>query len=228
MRLLSLACLLTMLTSIAVACGSSDEKRAIRSAEGGGDAGALAGASAGAALGGNGAKEGTSGTGGAGQDGSSAAAGLGGAEAFGGLGGVGGASCDSAGELGQQLQGNWLICGAVATNDRIWNGLIAFEPLAQPCAGAALSGSVHWRTTNAGISDGNTAFKGSYDPQSGVVTLEEYEVTGGDVVQATDTFKYDPETDTLVDGAWTCSCSSGSWKLATRVSAGTDVDDCPQ
>jgi hypothetical protein len=223
MRILSIACVLTTLTSLAVACGSSDEKRAIRSAEGGGGAGALPGG----ALGGRGAKEETSGAGGTGY-GSSVTAGFGGAEAFGGQGGVAGASCDSAAELGQQLQGNWLICGAVATNGRIWNGLIAFDTPASACAGPVLSASLHWLTTNAGISEGNTAFHGSYDAQSGVVTLEEYEVTGGDVVQATDTFKYDPDTDTLVDGAWTCSCSPGSWRVATRVSAGTDVDDCPQ
>jgi hypothetical protein len=39
--------------------------------------------------------------------------------------------------------------------------------------------------------------------------------------------KYDLDSDTLIDGAWTCGCSPGRWPTATRVAAGTDVDACP-
>ncbi|HVY32592.1 MAG TPA: hypothetical protein VHB79_38915 [Polyangiaceae bacterium] len=235
MRVWLLVGLLTAAVAAAVACGSSDDKKLAQEAGGeaaggarGGDTGAPnagemqgphpdsggVSAAAGAVDGGNSFAT-------AGDDGAGAAP-----TGVAGDAGVGGATsvCEAApAALAATLEGHWLICGALASNGRIWNGLLTFDT----CSGAALTGSFHWLTTNSGTSEGNTLFNGSYDAESGTITLEEYEVTGGNVVTATDTFKYDADSDTLTDGAWTCGCSPGTWTSATRVPAGTDVDACP-
>lgn len=236
MRALTWGCLLTIFASGFSACGASDDKKVSASEQGGeasgggsGDAGALpdagttsAGAAGTAVIAGGQAGQGGNAAGslddvgGAGQ--------LAGQRGTGEA-GSGGAACQSALPLADNLHGHWLICGAVATNARIWHGLLSFD--APSCTSTELTGTFHWLTTNAGVSEGNTVFKGAYDPETGTITLDEYEITGGNVVQGTDTFKYDPQTDTLTDGAWTCSCSPGTWTTATRVEPGVDVDDCP-
>lgn len=235
MRVLPLACVLTTVASLFAACGASDDKKVVPSASAGETAGGSLGAGGNASTtAGAGASPessagdapvggavGATGGGAAGTDGN-----VGGDASLAGMGGAGGAGCEPApSTLAGQLQGHWLICGALATNARIWNALLTFDSNA--CTGPELSGTFHWLTTNSGTSEGNTLFTGSHDAETGLISLDEYEVTGGNVVTATDTFTYDPDTDTLTNGAWTCSCSPGTWTSATRVTAGTDVDACP-
>lgn len=153
------------------------------------------------------------------------AQGLGGASA--GESGLGGAPCEGPAPSAPDLTtGVWLVCGALASNDRIWDGAFTFDEPTPTCTGAKLTGKVHWVTSNLGASDGTTVFAGSYDASTGRITLDEYEVVGGNVVTATDTMSYDADSDTFVDGGWTCSCSPGTWTTATHEPPGTDVESC--
>jgi len=235
MRLTRLLGLAAAIATVPLACGSSDGKKA----EPGGGAGEAtagagvrendggepdsAGGSANTNAGGN-SDVGAKPAGGEGGGEPSVGGSLDGAGAP----GFGGAPCDAPVPLVPPLTGStWLICGATAENGRVWDAALTFDEAASTCSGASLSGAIHWLTTNNGVSDGKTLVSGNYDATTKIVTLEEYEVTAGNVVTSTDTMRYDAETDTLVDGAWTCSCSPGSWTVATRAAAGTDVDSCP-
>src|SRR5262249_43926946 len=108
-----------------------------------------------------------------------------------------------------------LICDALDTVNRNWTALMTFTSVVPDCHGALVSGTFHWVVKATG-QEGNTKFDGRYTADTGSIDVEESEPSGG-VVSSHDTMRYDAETDTLVDGAWTCSCPAGSWAKAHRV-----------
>ncbi len=243
----ALCCLLVGASS-AAACGSSDQKSVVRDSGGAGgetagtgnagagrgprptDAGA--GGQAGAPDSAAGANGGASNDGGATPLGGTASSNGGagatergdGGAAFSGLGGAG---CDApVSKLPDLTTGSWLICNGVATNARIWTGVLTLGSETPTCDGAKLTGKFHWSTSNLGASAGDTLCEGTYDAATHQLTLHEYEVTGGNVVTATDTMLYDAASDTMITGAWTCGCSPGAWDQATRIASDGDVT-CP-
>jgi|SRR5580658_1619504 hypothetical protein len=122
-------------------------------------------------------------------------------------------NCD-AGTLPDLTQGEWLICNAVATNGVVWTGTLSITSETPTCTGASLGGGFSWIGSN-GVT-GTTVAQGSYVAATQQITLSESQATGG-VVSATDYMTYDPATDQLVNGSWTCSCPTATWSTATRV-----------
>jgi hypothetical protein len=126
-------------------------------------------------------------------------------------------ACDGAlPQLPDLTRGQWLICNALDTGGRIWEGVLTITSETPTCDGAALSGTFAWVTTNLGTDQGNTLCQGSYVAATRTITLNEYQVEAGSVTTATDTMTYDPASDQLVNGSWTCGCNAGQWSVAVR------------
>lgn len=127
------------------------------------------------------------------------------------------AVCDGAiPTLPDLTTGHWVICNATDTAGRIWTGILTISTETLTCSGADLTGSFDWSSTNIGNYSGTTLAQGTYVASTQLITLDEYQVEAGSVLTATDTMTYDPNTGTLVNGGWTCSCHNGSWSVAVR------------
>jgi hypothetical protein len=127
-------------------------------------------------------------------------------------------NCDVTTTAPDFTQGSWLICDALTTNGRIWNGTLTITSETPTCGGATITGAFHWVSTNMGAMEGDTLCQGSYVAGTQQITLDEYQVTGGTVGAASDFMKYDPGSDQLVNGGWTCGagCPTGMWSAAPR------------
>ena len=79
-------------------------------------------------------------------------------------------------------------------------------------------GTFSWVTTNMGTVQGTTVATGSYVAATQKITLDESQPSGA-VASGTDYMTYDPGSDQLVNGSWTCGCAAGMWSRATRIAA---------
>jgi hypothetical protein len=133
-------------------------------------------------------------------------------------------SCTQTPPVPNLTSGAWLICNAQA-GPLVWTGLMTFTATVPTCTGAMVQGMFHWadQTTYAG----ETLFTGTYDASTKSIMVDEVQVLSGNVGPGHDFMTYDPATDTMVNGGWTCSnCNPGMWTKAIHVADPTTAT-CP-
>jgi hypothetical protein len=159
-----------------------------------------------ASCGGGGGRRDT-GTGGAPQDGSSGSGGTGG----GGEGGAGGAPIVGCADAPAFTTGTWQLYDAVDDAGRDWSGsALVFVSALLGADGCLVDGYFDWMSNDRRT--GRDLVRGTYQAPTRALQMETYSLENPQgIVPSQYDAAYDPATDELVGGTWTCNCAAGVW-----------------